>query len=478
MKKIINLFLFLVILSSIGLALNDFTVSIVPIKDKIFWNETAKFKVYVANNLANEQAFIVYPEDVTWDLDIVPAEDRHKNIPGKQRDYIVIELKPLQQLWPNLYGVPIKVKNLESGEVIRKDIVIEIKGETSELEGMYLPSVRGWFSVPKSVDPRKSFDVILHLKNQNPLNLSSINVILKSNLIQKTYETSLEGLEKKDLRLSQRLDKLTKPQDDLMNIIIRVHQYDQDYEFRTESRPFKIIEYGKVDIKEITNNSFLKSTKNILIKNTGNKEKSFKYVFRKNKFNEIFMDYSIKPSQKELNGFIWEGILDPESQLRIEITINYRPIFYVLLAFLFLLASYYIFRSPFIIKKNIKVLGRKDGGLSELRIQIFVKNRTRRRFYEIELKDKVPNLLEVQHPFEIGTLYPSNVLKSDKKGTLIKWQLDELEPFEERIFTYKVKAKLVILGDLLLPPSIMKYKSHYSKPHKSAYSNEVNFKNE
>jgi len=53
MKKIINLFLFLVILSSIGLALNDFTVSIVPIKDKIFWNETAKFKVYVANNLAS-----------------------------------------------------------------------------------------------------------------------------------------------------------------------------------------------------------------------------------------------------------------------------------------------------------------------------------------------------------------------------------------------------------------------------------------
>jgi len=90
MKKIINLFLFLVILSSIGLALNDFTVSIVPIKDKIFWNETAKFKVYVANNLANEQAFIVYPEDVTWDLDIVPAEDGIKIFPESKEIILLL----------------------------------------------------------------------------------------------------------------------------------------------------------------------------------------------------------------------------------------------------------------------------------------------------------------------------------------------------------------------------------------------------
>jgi len=38
-----------------------------------------------------------------------------------------------------------------------------------------------------------------------------------------------------------------------------------------------------------------------------------------------------------------------------------------------------------------------------------------------------------------------------KKGTIVKWELEALEPFEERIISYVVKTKMTIVGGYNLP---------------------------
>jgi hypothetical protein len=41
----------------------------------------------------------------------------------------------------------------------------------------------------------------------------------------------------------------------------------------------------------------------------------------------------------------------------------------------------------------------------------------------------------------------------------VKWELEALEPLEERIITYKLKTKIIIVGGLTLPRARIKFKT-------------------
>jgi hypothetical protein len=51
------------------------------------------------------------------------------------------------------------------------------------------------------------------------------------------------------------------------------------------------------------------------------------------------------------------------------------------------------------------------------------------------------------------------MLKNEKKGTLIKWQIATVEPFEERIISFRARTKMVIIGGLTLPSSKARFKA-------------------
>jgi hypothetical protein len=73
--------------------------------------------------------------------------------------------------------------------------------------------------------------------------------------------------------------------------------------------------------------------------------------------------------------------------------------------------------------------------------------------------DRVPKLAEVSTQKTIGTLEPTKILKHEKKGTLIKWEIDTIESQEERILSYKIITKLSILGRFTMPQTIVKYQT-------------------
>jgi hypothetical protein len=75
----------------------------------------------------------------------------------------------------------------------------------------------------------------------------------------------------------------------------------------------------------------------------------------------------------------------------------------------------------------------------------------------IQVTELIPSIAELVKEGNIGTLAPSKVLRNDKKGTIVKWELEALEPFEERIISYRLNSKIVIVGGLTLPPSRVKF---------------------
>lgn len=58
---------------------------------------------------------------------------------------------------------------------------------------------------------------------------------------------------------------------------------------------------------------------------------------------------------------------------------------------------------------------------------------------------------------EQPTLRPVNIVKHDRKGTIVKWSIEKMAPGEQRIITYKIKSKLSILGGVTLPVAVAKF---------------------
>ena len=136
---------------------------------------------------------------------------------------------------------------------------------------------------------------------------------------------------------------------------------------------------------------------------------------------------------------------------------NYRPLFVFLIALLVIILVHRMIQSPLVLKKRAEILASSEGGISEIKIIIEVKNRSPKKLKNIEIMDRITNIADIINKFDIGTLQPTKILRHDTKGTLVKWNLDELDRFEERLITYKIKTKLSIIGGMKLPAAIAKF---------------------
>ena len=67
-----------------------------------------------------------------------------------------------------------------------------------------------------------------------------------------------------------------------------------------------------------------------------------------------------------------------------------------------------------------------------------------------------PSMSNVERSLDLGTLRPKEI-NHGKHGTKVTWSLVELDAHEHRIITYKVRAKLNILGTFSLPRAGVEY---------------------
>jgi hypothetical protein len=154
----------------------------------------------------------------------------------------------------------------------------------------------------------------------------------------------------------------------------------------------------------------------------------------------------------------WDVSLESGDIFEVRVVTNYRPL--ILIAALLIIVGllYYKFRSPLVIKKSAANIIKDENGITGVKVILNVTNRGKTKVTEVELSDKIPDLVELEKEVTIGSLQPDKVLRHEKKGILLKWNIDELEPDEERVITYKVKAKLSILGEFMLPPMLAKFR--------------------
>ena len=149
--------------------------------------------------------------------------------------------------------------------------------------------------------------------------------------------------------------------------------------------------------------------------------------------------------------------LPPGKSITIQITKNYITLLIIIILIAVIIGLYYAFRSPLTIQKKATNIAFKEGGISELKVILNVINRSKTRLKGIEIIDKIPNIADLEKGLTIGTLHPTQILKHERKGTIIKWLIEDLEAGDERVISYKIKSHLSILGEFSLTPTIGKF---------------------
>lgn len=439
-------------------------VIIEPMGNYITLAETATFKLSLTNDAEEKQLYSLFSFVQGWDIEPSPLGDKVMGVqPGKTRT-TTIKARPTESFGPGLYNLALNVET-DLGEKHLKTLPVYINPE-KPME--YIPSIKVTIDMSKKINPQEPQPILLLMENKNPLDMPDLSIKLQSDLPEFNKETitSLSPLEKKNVEFTVVPGPFQKP-----------GKYFLFFTFEKDGEAVKVISQEieilplnpdfSVEIEE--DSSFLKTTKKLIVRNTGN-IKSSQNITSPISFWELFFIYSEAKTIKEdgQRSLFWELTLSPDETADLKVTKNYRPPFYLLIVIFILIGIYFYLKSPFALSKEA-TSAKKDATLSNLKIVLHLKNLTKKSLKNIEVIDLVPGIADIEKSLDLGTLRPQEI-KHTKKGTLVKWKIAEIEPKENRIISYQIRSKLKIVGALKLPRAKVVYRARKKK--KSAYSNQ------
>ena len=167
---------------------------------------------------------------------------------------------------------------------------------------------------------------------------------------------------------------------------------------------------------------------------------------------------------------VWKISLTPNETTSVNFVVNYRLLFYLLLVIFIFGSFYWYVQTPIVAKKSaMTTKSDEEGALSEIKVTLEVYNKSGKPLKGVKIIDLVPGIANVEKSLELGTLKPQEV-RHVKQGTKVIWSLAEIDSHEHRLITYKVKAKLNIVGTFSLPRATVEFDKGKGKKGKS-YSN-------
>ncbi len=437
----------------------SFDVKVDPIKDKIAVDENAEFNITIQNNLDTDEEFTIkkagYP---FWDMFTEPLQNP-----------ITLKVPALSSASLNLFVDPLYITSvdtytLEMGVVLERTddeqkvpITVGIKS-TEPLIGGYIPTVIASTSIsPDKINPRKQAVIKIVLNNQNPINYSNLTIKIESNLIKDVLHIPLEPREDKVIEITKKLGDMTPPQKD--RLVVAIFKEDRII-VSPIIKEFEVEEY--VTQEEIPKEqSFLKIRKGIkVVSNNPN----YKGVIKTETtpFKNLLLSTqpraeTVKEGEKYY--IVWQVKLGEDNSMAVYTTENYRPIIVIVILSAIAVILYFIFRSPIVVRKSIASIAMSEGGISEAKVVVRVKNRGAKQLAGIEVMDNIAHIAHVEKELSIGSMQPHAIMQHPKKGIIIKWTLETLEPGDERVLSYKIKTRLAILGEFNLPAASARCKS-------------------
>lgn len=458
------LIIILIVLSATAIAESE--VIIKPVKNQIMPNEQANYGVTITNNAAEKQRYSIYSFVQGWNVDPSPLRDKIIELrPGKSHSTNILA-QPLEDFPPGIYYVSVTIES-DLGERYTKPLKVYLSPE-EPID--YLPTIKVTVDMDEKITPKEAVPIKLFLENRNPLDLTGMQVKIQSDIPEFVKEGNVDllPLEKKTVEFTIIPNEFQQPK-----------EYTLFFVFERGGQTIKVVEKNieivtlvpsfVTGVEEET--VFLKKFTALTVTNPGNVLNTQEVTLPVSFWNSLFTSESdVKIDQNGQRVIFWEISLAPNESKTFNFTTNYRILFYILIVALIFICFYLYTRSPVSVSKTATTTGSgSEGTLSEIKITLEVKNKSRRPLKEITITDYVPEIANVEKSLRLGTLQPKSI-QHTKKGTKVVWSLAEIDSNEHRLITYKVRAKLNILGTFSLPRAILGYSKGKGKKRKS-YSN-------
>lgn len=450
-------------------ALAQSNVVVTTLDNEITLSDEATFNVKITNNDRAEQVYTLYGLDVLWD--ILPEHRQFTLSPRESRD-VFVRVKPLGPFKPSSYSLKLFIdtsrpgSNLPTGRYDRELPVILYPDEPAD----YVPSLRVNVEMGQEVNPQEPYSLKLSLENKNPLNLSNLAVRIQSDLPEFAQETvvSIPPLGSKVVEFTVTPNPFQSPK-----------EYTLFFVFEKSGQVVKIIE-RKIQIlpirqdfsvEKVEEEVLLKTFAQLTVTNGGNVADTQKIKILVSLLDALFTTGDADIVEENGQRYLaWDLSLDAGNSVVINYIVNYRILAYLLGVLVLFGLFYFIVRSSVQISKTATtVTSGEDGTLSEIKITLEVRNISKKPLKDVIITDLVPGIANVERGLELGTLKPIEV-KHTKKGTKVIWSLAELDGHEHRLITYKIKAKLNILGTFSLPRATGEYALR-GKRRRKGYSN-------
>ena len=442
------------------------TVEVEPIVDRIppqgiasfnltFDNPSATTKT-VSLSLSPSQAsgWITSPSSVT--------------VPGESTRTVTLTAVARSQVATNQYNLLFSLSSTN----FQKDLAIPVRVVSVDSVFGFQPHLTLSINAPREVDPRETLLITLNMRNQNPRNLQGVQVSVESELFSRNFTLDIDP----NGELSRELQFTLDPSQTAGNYRLRARAYYPitDTLLSDQEASFEIISFSQITPTYTTERSWFKVTDTIFIENVGNIERSKEIALRSPLYQRLFLSSSLDYENTRVDGkrnIMWTPSLEPLENKTIVVTKNYRPLVMLIILLILAVVAYFKIRSPLLIEKHAFVSSQDSDGVSDIKIRLYIKNRSAKTLHNVNIHDVLPRITEFVPSASLGTIKPSKVTKTSKKGTLLNWNFDSLESYEERIVTYKIKSSLQIVGDLSLPLATAKFENVEGNQRKTTSSN-------
>lgn len=456
--------LMLVLVPANSLA-QEFLVEAESINYKISPDEVASYELEITNLAEEEVRYslgLALGDLLNWD--VYPSSVR---VPASSTETITFEVFPKASTPIGVYQLNFQVRSETEKETIPLPVHLSYDGRFYD----FIPNVETKINLPDSIDPRESARVMVTLRNRNPLNIENAELRIRSELfngeqvinITPGPHMSLQDAISKEFFFQ--LNPLQEPGE--YEVSAQVYYPKVDEVISRDTAIVTVVGYSKTPTTlDVERNLFV--VKDIItVENFGNKEAVAEVKLGASWIKRLFSQTSHEAEFVKAEGetsFVWILTLEPTEKQTIVVRTNYWPLVIFILLAILALVAYFRFRSPIVLEKEAAIVDEDVGeGSSDIKIRIFVKNRSGDAVKNLTVIDKVRGITDYVESNQLGHVKPSRTTKTSKKGTLLYWDVDEIEPYEERIFTYKLKSKLKVVGELTLPKVSAKFETSTNK---------------
>lgn len=436
MHKLLTILLATLILAAPATALQ---AELFPVDRTTNEHKAGEYIVQVTNDGEQSTSVRVKTQSQCSDCFYVP--DSYLQLqPGESKNATIV-LQGDQDISSGRYGFTVFASEIGTGQNVRIDDYFKV-------ERGYSLIFSSFETGKESYRPGEEVDVTLQVRNIGSRTIEDykVNATFMNQTDEEQGLSIIEEAERSyDLKFQ--IPEGQSPGTEIMDVAVyREGQLDS-----TISRSVEVESSENVEIEEETSNRVITSTTVLQLNNTGNVDATTEVRQSVPGYLAPVTTFDPQPdnisSSDSSQIFTWNVQTSPEETVSVAYTVHYWIPLLLVAGLIAAILFYKRITAGIQFEKHVSKT--EEGRIT---VNIEIENTSSSQMEGLSVVDFVPNIASVDRSFQFAK--PSIRKKND--GTQLTWDLDTLEPGDQRVLEYTIQPHVEVEGKVTLPSAELK----------------------